>query len=314
VELKYEVLLSNKPSPFTPAKSRTLVHTPISSPANCPSLTGAEENTTFASPPVPALQRRLLQMSARGKAEGEVKKGSGLRYESSFSFSDESMLVEEDYLETLQDEGLDEEEVEAGETTPKRREDSSKRASHPPPAFDPEASLGDVSIIEGIEDDVGRAEEYLSDGVTMGPVSAAELGKAGSDVLPIDSGPEASPAPASETERGQGFSGCADNDQSKKADIADLPTVKTISPLDDLPEQGISVANNKDADIILHQLPEAAIAASMQAVLAPLDAIGESLTKTNAPDHAKISVQHTDASTQTDVEGPYIILRTTSFE
>lgn len=203
MELKYEVLLSNKPSPFTPAKSRTLVHTPISSPANCPSLTGAEENTTFASPPVPALQRRLLQMSARGKAEGEVKKASGLRYEQSFSFSDESMLVEEDYLETLQDEGVDEEEVEAGETTPKRREDSSKRAAHPPPAFDPEASLGDVSIIEGIEDDVGRAEEYLSDGDTMGLFSAPELGKA--DIVPIAPVSKASPAPASETERGKSF-------------------------------------------------------------------------------------------------------------
>lgn len=187
VELKYEVFLSNKPSPFTPAKSRALVHTPTSSPAVCPSITGAEENTTFASPPVPALQRRLLESRAGGRPDGEVKQKSGLRFERSFSFSDErkGIPVEEDYMETLQDD----EEFE--ENTPKGMKDTPKKVHNPARTSDPEVSLEAVSIIKGIGEDVGRAEEYLANREVLGKTCELEPAPTSIGSIIVDPVPEA---------------------------------------------------------------------------------------------------------------------------
>lgn len=177
VELKYEVLLSNKSSPFTPVKLRDLVHSPSSSPAICPSLTGAEENTTFASPPVPAVQRRLLQMSARRTGDASAAGGSRLKNELSFGEDIESMESEE--VEVLQD---DHTEADMWEKVTARipglPNATSKKHYNPPPVFDPEISLGDVSIIDGIEEDVVRAAEHLSE-----DKSAATKLDVGPDVL-----------------------------------------------------------------------------------------------------------------------------------
>jgi hypothetical protein len=93
VELKCELMLFSKPSPLTPAKSRPTYDPSNDSPIVCPSLTGAEENTSFASPPVPALQRKLLRMSMQGKGP------SGLRSELQFDdFEHESTMLGDDSM------------------------------------------------------------------------------------------------------------------------------------------------------------------------------------------------------------------------
>lgn len=88
--------------------------------------------------------------------------GSGLRNE--VSFGEDSMCMAPGDVEVLQD---DHDEAgwwdRGGRSTVEQGDIGKKRQSNPPPFFDPEMSLGDVSIIEGIEDDVVRAEEYLGE-------------------------------------------------------------------------------------------------------------------------------------------------------
>jgi len=156
VELKYDLLLSSKPTPSTPARSRNPGHheSPFDSPNACPSLTGAEENTTFASPPVPALARKLLRMSMQGRPS------SGLRTELRFdNFSDDSTVLGQDAMEIMQDEDCKNQ----YHDTKRDAVSSARKLSNPPPTFDPELSLGDMSLIEGISLDAAQADAYLDD-------------------------------------------------------------------------------------------------------------------------------------------------------
>jgi hypothetical protein len=142
-------MLSNKPSPSTPIRSRTL-HDPITdSPIACPSLTGAEENTSFASPPVPALQRKLLRMSMQGRPT------SGLRSEVRFEyFEADNTTLGNDSIEILTEDHLNRgigEARSSWEDLGLASEEAivfNRRVPNPPPAFDPDVSLGDVSLIE----------------------------------------------------------------------------------------------------------------------------------------------------------------------
>jgi hypothetical protein len=164
VELKYELLLATKPSPSTPARSQKsqLHDTSFDSPHACPSLTGAEENTTFASPPVPALARKLLRKSMQGQPT------SGLRSEICFdNLSDEFSMLDQDSMEIMQDEQQDG--FEGHRSTNEKsfgftdggNGGSAKKIANPPPTFDPEQSLGDISVIEGISLDAAQAGAYL---------------------------------------------------------------------------------------------------------------------------------------------------------
>jgi hypothetical protein len=162
VELKCELMLFSKPSPSTPAKSRPSYDPSTDSPIVCPSLTGAEENTSFASPPVPALQRKLLRMSLQGKGP------SGLRSELQFDdFENRTTIAGENSMEYL----AEDRSPEGGREGSSSWEDLgasnlesvvfNRKSRNPPPAFAPDVSLGDVSMIEGIYDDATRAGAYL---------------------------------------------------------------------------------------------------------------------------------------------------------
>lgn len=163
VELKCELMLFSKPSPSTPAKSRAAYDPSTDSPIVCPSLTGAEENTSFASPPVPALQRKLLRMSMHDKGP------SGLRSELQFDdFEHESTIAGDDSMEYLTEEqslggGHREGSLSWEDLGPTNLESIvfNRKSRNPAPTFDPDVSLGDVSMIEGIYDDAARAGAYL---------------------------------------------------------------------------------------------------------------------------------------------------------
>jgi hypothetical protein len=165
VELKCELMLFSKPSPSTPAKSRTTYDPSTDSPIVCPSLTGAEENTSFASPPVPALQRKLLRMTMQSKGP------SGLRSELQFDdIEHESTVLDDDSMEFLAEDHFPGSHREGSSSWEdlgpinlesivfKRK---SRKSRNPAPTFDPDVSLGDVSMIEGIYDDAARAGAYL---------------------------------------------------------------------------------------------------------------------------------------------------------
>lgn len=170
VELKCEMMLSNKPSPSTPARSRNSPDSFTHSPIVCPSLTGAEENTSFASPPVPALQRKLLRLSMSARPT------SGLRNEMRVEdHADESTVFGSDSIEHL----------EHGRSLRESLNSRSglenvgdviggpflfnTRIPHRPPSSDADTSLGEISMIEGIYDDATRAGEYLESLFTLGP-------------------------------------------------------------------------------------------------------------------------------------------------
>jgi hypothetical protein len=162
VELRCELMLFSKPSPSTPAKSRPTYDPSTDSPIVCPSLTGAEENTSFASPPVPALQRKLLRMSMQGKGP------SGLRTELQFDdIENESTILGDDSMEYLAEDhspaGHREGCSSWEDLVPTNLESIvfNRKSRNPAPAFDPDVSLGDVSMIEGIYDDAARAGAYL---------------------------------------------------------------------------------------------------------------------------------------------------------
>jgi hypothetical protein len=162
VELKCELMLFSKPSPSTPAKSRGTYDLSTESPIVCPSLTGAEENTSFASPPVPALQRKLLRMSMQGKGP------SGLRTELQFDdFENESTILGDDSMEFLTEDHSPRGHREGcsswEDLGPTNLESIvfNRKSRNPAPTFDPDVSLGDVSMIEGIYDDATRAGAYL---------------------------------------------------------------------------------------------------------------------------------------------------------
>jgi hypothetical protein len=162
VELKCELMLFSKPSPSTPAKSRGTYDLSTESPIVCPSLTGAEENTSFASPPVPALQRKLLRMSMQGKGP------SGLRTELQFDdFENESTILGDDSMEFLTEDHSPRGHREGcsswEDLDPTNLESIvfNRKSRNPAPTFDPEVSLGDVSMIEGIYEDATRAGAYL---------------------------------------------------------------------------------------------------------------------------------------------------------
>ena len=155
-------MLFSKPSPSTPAKSRPTYDPSIDSPIVCPSLTGAEENTSFASPPVPALQRKLLRMSMQGKGP------SGLRTELQFDeFEDGGTILGNDSIEYLTEDhfpGGHREGSSSWEDLGHTSLESivfNRKSRNPPPAFDPDVSLGNISLIEGIHDDAARAGAYL---------------------------------------------------------------------------------------------------------------------------------------------------------
>jgi hypothetical protein len=154
VELKCELMLCSKTSPSTPAKSRTTYDPSNDSPIVCPSLTGAEENTSFASPPVPALQR---------------KGPSGLRSELQFDdFENESTILGDDSMEFLTEDhspGGHREGCSSWEDLGPTNLESivfNRKSRNPAPTFDPAVSLGDVSMIEGIYDDAAWAGAYLA--------------------------------------------------------------------------------------------------------------------------------------------------------
>jgi hypothetical protein len=162
VELKSELMLFSKPSPSTPAKSRLTYDPSTDSPIVCPSLTGAEENTSSASPPVPALQRKLLRMSMQGKGP------SGLRTELQFDdIENESTILGDDSMEYLAEDhspGGNREGCSSWEDLGPTNLESivfNRKSRNPAPTFDPDVSLGDVSMIEGIYDDATRAGAYL---------------------------------------------------------------------------------------------------------------------------------------------------------
>ena len=155
-------MLFSKPSPSTPAKSRPTYDPSIDSPIVCPSLTGAEENSSFASPPVPALQRKLLRMSMQGKGP------SGLRTELQFDeFEDGSTILGSDSIEYLTEDhfpgGHREGSSSWEDLGPTSLESIvfNRKPRNSSPVFDPDVSLGDVSMIEGIYDDAARAGAYL---------------------------------------------------------------------------------------------------------------------------------------------------------
>ena len=162
MELKCELIMSNKTFPSAPARARSSHDSSIESPLACPSLTGAVENSSFSSPPVPALQRKLLRLSLQGRPRSGLK--SEVRFEAS---ADENLETKGDSTEFLKETRLSRGHVE-GDTSWNGLADADlesivfkKRASHPPPAFDPDATLGDISINEDIYEDATRAGAYL---------------------------------------------------------------------------------------------------------------------------------------------------------
>lgn len=162
MELKCELIMSNKTFPSTPARAQSSHDSSIESPLACPSLTGAEENSSFSSPPVPALQRKLLRLCLQGRPS------SGLKSEARFeAFADENLETEDDSIEFLREARPSRGYVEGGNGCDGLAEAElqsivlNKRVSNPPPAFDPDASLGNISMIEDIYDDATRAGAYL---------------------------------------------------------------------------------------------------------------------------------------------------------
>jgi hypothetical protein len=80
---------------------------------------------------------------------------------------EESMRMEQDTMEAVQEERKEHEDAQwiSDDTTafPDTRtsREYDGRPANPPPVFDPDQSLGDVSIVEGISSDVARASRYL---------------------------------------------------------------------------------------------------------------------------------------------------------
>jgi len=152
------MMLFPKPSPSTPAKSRPTYDLSTDSPIICPSLTGAEENTSFSSPPVPALQRKLLRMSMQGREPSRLR--SELYFD---DFEKESTRSGDDSVEYLTEDQSSGGVASWEDLGPDSLETVvfNKKSRNPPPTFNPDLSFGDVSMIEGIYDDAARAGAYL---------------------------------------------------------------------------------------------------------------------------------------------------------
>lgn len=137
------------------------------SPIICPSLTGAEENTSFASPPVPALQRKLLAMSLQGKGPSKLR--SELQFHES---EDEDTILDDDSMEVLVEDqfgkGYRESSLSWEDLGPESLESTifNRKPRNPAPTLDPDVSLGDVSVIEGIYEDAAQAGAYLDSQLT----------------------------------------------------------------------------------------------------------------------------------------------------
>jgi hypothetical protein len=91
-----------------------------------------------------------------------MARGSRLKNELSFGECTESRGSEE--VEVLQDDHTEADPWERVDArNPGLPNATTRKHYYPPPVFDPDTSLGDISIIDGIEEDVVRAAEYLSD-------------------------------------------------------------------------------------------------------------------------------------------------------
>lgn len=85
---------------------------------------------------------------------------SGLRTELRFdNLSDDSTVLEQDAMEIMQDEECENQKHD----TNRDSIGSARKPLNRPPPFDPELSLGDISLIEGISLDAAQADAYLDD-------------------------------------------------------------------------------------------------------------------------------------------------------
>jgi len=104
---------------------------------------------------------------------------SGLRTELRFdSFSDGSTVLDQDAMEIMQDEQCENQEHD----TNRDSIGSARKPLNPPPTFDPELSLGDISLIEGISLDAAQAGAYLDNISTANDSYTSSLVKESTDV------------------------------------------------------------------------------------------------------------------------------------
>jgi len=112
-------------------------------------------------------------MSIQGRPSSGLR--TELRYD---SFPDDSTVLDQEAMEIMQDEQCEDQDRDMN----REPVSSVRKLPNPPPTFDPELSLGDISLIEGISLEAAQAGAYLDEVSTANDFCTSSLVNEATDV------------------------------------------------------------------------------------------------------------------------------------